>query len=69
MSPDAGGSPQKPHYRAFLLRAWAEDHEQGLQWRFQLESPHGKIVEKFGDLERMVDYLTDELGIEHSVND
>lgn len=51
-------------YRAFLLRAWAEDEQGDHRWRFQLESPQQRAVQHFPDLEGLVVYLMQELEIE-----
>jgi hypothetical protein len=52
-----------PHYRAFLLRFWAEHGQapDSFTWRFTLEDPHSGERQGFRDLEALVAWLRTEM--------
>jgi hypothetical protein len=54
-------SKQNANYFSFLLRAW-RDHE-GASWRFSLESTHAGEQLRFTELQGLVDFLQDQIGM------
>ena len=55
-------SKQNANYFSFLLRAW-RDHE-GAPWRFSLEGAHTGEQLRFTELEGLVDFLQNQMGVE-----
>ncbi|MDX1600542.1 MAG: hypothetical protein R3191_03400 [Anaerolineales bacterium] len=69
MPPDTSSDRSARAYRAFLLRAWAEDDQDERYWRFQLESSQDGSREHFPDLQGLVEYLLEELETELDFKD
>ena len=55
-------SKQNANYFSFLLRAW-RDHE-GASWRFSLEGAQSGEQLRFTELEGLVAFLQDQMGVE-----
>ena len=53
---------QPQRYRAYMLRLWQVDDEEGPTWRASLESPHTGERRGFASLEALVAFLTNQFG-------